>query len=86
MEEKGKISCSNGDFITDAETCKKACDDLKIPKQSILGGYVCYKDGKGYCYQNGYNGAGASMICKKWSSSTPAILWKLSFHLPFICT
>jgi len=68
---QGKASCSNGDLIYDASTCKNACDELSIPKQEILGSYVCYKDSKGKCYQNGHNGGGASMVCKKSGYAHP---------------
>lgn len=47
----------------DQSTCKTACDKLNIPNGEILGNYGCYKDGGGYCHQNGKNGGGASMIC-----------------------
>ena len=51
----------------------KACDDLKIKKANpnVFGanGKVCYKNYKGICSINGKNGAKASMVCKKWSSS-----------------
>ena len=64
LERKGKTSCAKGYTINDLATCKKACDYLKLPKQSIVGGNVCYKDSRGNCYQDGWNGAGASIICK----------------------
>ena len=67
MERKGKTSCTKGNTIKDRATCKKACDYLKLSKQSIVGGNVCYKDSRGNCYQDGWNGAGASIICKNWS-------------------
>lgn len=78
METQGKTSCSNGDLIYDATTCKNACDELSVPRQQILGGYVCYKDSKGKCYQDGYNGGGASMVCKKSGSAHPPSTWKLT--------
>ena len=28
-------------------------------------GEICYKDTKGKCYQDGFNGVGAFMICEK---------------------
>ena len=71
LETRGKTSCSGGNLINDKETCITACDDLEIPKKSILGGYVCYKDSRGYCYQNGHNGAGASMVCTNKGSAAP---------------
>jgi len=69
--ETRKTSCSGGNLIKDKETCIGACGDLKIPKKSILGGYPCYKDSRGYCYQNGHNGAGASMVCTNKGSAAP---------------
>ena len=85
METRGKTSCSGGNLISDKETCITACDDLKIPKKSILGGYVCYKDSRGYCYQNGHNGAGASMVCTNKGSAAPPSEWKIIFpsHINF---
>ena len=71
LETRGKTSCSGGNLIKDKEACILACDDLKIPKKSILGGYVCYKDSRGHCYQNGHNGAGASMVCTNKGSAAP---------------
>ena len=71
LERRGRTSCSNGNLIKDGTECRKACDHLKIPKQSILGRNVCYKDAKGYCYQDGWNGAGASMVCTSSSSAAP---------------
>jgi len=71
LERRGQTSCSNGNLIKDGTECRKACDHLKIPKQSILGSYVCYKDARGYCYQDGWNGSGASMVCTSSSSAAP---------------
>ena len=64
FERRGKTSCTKGDTINDKATCRKACDYLKLSKRSIVGGNVCYKDSRGNCYQDGWNGSGASIICK----------------------
>ena len=69
--EKGNAgvgsSCPRGDRIMDGETCKKACDDLKIPINVITNNplYRCYEDAKGFCNQDGFDGSGASLVCKK---------------------
>ena len=62
---KGTGLCSEGELILDRSTCKKACKILKVPEKQILGDFKCYKDRHGNCYQNGHNGDGAFMICKK---------------------
>ena len=63
---KGKTTCSEGDRVTNAGTCRDACRELNISFQEndIQSGYLCYKDARGKCYQNGLNGNGASLICK----------------------
>ena len=50
----------------DEKTCKEACKALNVPQIQILGNNVCYKDIHGNCYQDGKNGAGATLICKKY--------------------
>ena len=55
----------------DEKTCKQACKALNVPQIQILGNNLCYKDHQGNCYQNGRNGAGASLICTKYGE-----LWK----------
>ena len=62
---KGSGVCSEGTQITDETTCREACRTLNIPQAEILGYNKCYKDRHGKCYQNGHQGSGASMICKK---------------------
>jgi len=54
-----------GKAIMDEKTCKQACKALNVPQIQILGNNLCYKDHQGNCYQNGRNGAGASLICIK---------------------
>ena len=49
----------------DESTCREACQALNIPQVEIYGHNKCYKDRHGRCYQNGYQGSGASMLCKK---------------------
>ena len=61
---QGQHDCPRGAFIRDQAMCKKACTQLGLPLREILGGFVCYKDYRGFCYQNGQNGGGASMVCK----------------------
>ena len=63
-QSKGTGLCSDGELIMDESTCRKGCNTLKVPEKEILGGYKCYIDGAGKCYQNGRNGGGAFMICK----------------------
>ena len=67
LGNQGQYNCPSGAFIADQDMCKKACTYLGLPiqNQEILGGFVCYKDYRGYCYQNGQNGGGASMVCKQ---------------------
>lgn len=62
---QGQHDCPRGAFIRDQTICKKACTQLVLPLKEILGGFVCYKDYRGYCFQNGQNGGGASMVCKQ---------------------
>ena len=62
---KGSGVCSEGTQITDETTCREACRTLNIPQAEILGYNKCYKDRHEKCYQNGHQGSGASMICKK---------------------
>ena len=42
-------------------------------------GKICYKDAKGKCYQDGFNGAGAFMICEKGYQ----IIMNIVDHPPF---
>ena len=65
LGSKGSGVCSEGTQITDETTCREACGALKIPHAEILGNNKCYKSGKEKCYQDGYHGPGASLICKK---------------------
>ena len=67
LGRKGKATCPGGDVITRSSLCKEGCKELNIPFQNknMKSGQLCYKDGKGKCYQNGLNGAGASLICEK---------------------
>jgi len=60
-------SCSRGDKIMDGETCWKACHDLNIPIEFIDNNplYRCYENAKGFCYKDGMDGSGASLVCKK---------------------
>ena len=60
---QGQHDCPGGAFIRDQTMCKKACNQLVLPLREIIGGFVCYKDYRGYCFQNGQNGGGASMVC-----------------------
>jgi len=62
---KGTGTCSDGEVIMDKETCETACRKLNIPQKTLLGNFKCYKDGQGFCYQDGQNGGGASIICRK---------------------
>ena len=62
---EGKSDCPGGNKITDLATCKHACDDLKLPMMELENGNLCYKDFTGQCYQNGQNGGGASLVCKR---------------------
>jgi len=62
---KGSGVCPEGTQITDETTCREACRTLNIPQAEILGYNKCYKDRHEKCYQNGHQGSGASMICKK---------------------
>ena len=68
---KGSGSCSEGTQIMDEASCREACRALNLPLAEILGNQKCYKDHEGKCYQNGRQGSGASLICKK-SGQTPA--------------
>ena len=54
----------------DQATCMDACKTLNFPQKQILGGYKCYKGGSGDCNQNGHNGPGASLLCRKSEKST----------------
>ena len=67
MGRKGKSTCSGGDVITRSGLCKEACKELDIPfkNKDMKTGEICYKDAKGKCYQDGFNGVGAFMICEK---------------------
>ena len=65
VESRGSLRCAMGKAIMDKQTCKEACRALNAPQIQILGNNLCYKDFQGNCYQNGRNGAGASLICKK---------------------
>ena len=62
---QGQHDCPGGVFIRDETMCKKACTELDLPLKEITGGFVCYKDYRGYCFQTGQNGGGASMVCKQ---------------------
>ena len=67
LGRKGKTTCSGGDVITRSGLCKEACKELGIPfnNKDMKTGKICYKDAKGKCYQDGFNGAAAFMICEK---------------------
>ena len=67
---KGSGSCSEGTQIMEKYPCIEACRALNLPLAKILGNQKCYKDQQGKCYQNGRQGAGASLICRK-SGHTP---------------
>ena len=62
---QGQHDCPGGDFIRDEIMCRKACTLLVLPIKEISEGFVCYKDYRGHCFQNGQNGGGASMVCKQ---------------------
>ena len=57
--------CPNGSNITDDESCREACNELKITIGEIETGYVCYKNVHGYCYQDGQIKEGDSLVCEK---------------------
>ena len=62
---KGTGVCSEGALIMDETTCKEACRALNLPQIAIHGnGKKCYKNDREKCYQDGWEGSGASMICK----------------------
>lgn len=65
---KGSGTCSEGEVIMEKAECKDACRKLGVTLANtevrIVGGYACYSDSHGHCFQNGKNGTGASMICK----------------------
>ena len=61
---KGSRTCSEGTEIMDEMSCRKACRSLMIPEEEILGNHKCYKDEEGFCYQNGHQHSGASLICR----------------------
>ena len=71
LASRGSLRCPIGKAIMDEKTCKQACKALNVPQIQILGNNLCYKDHQGNCYQNGINGAGASLICTKYGE-----LWK----------
>jgi len=74
FESRGSLRCAMGKAIMDEKTCKEACKALNVPQIQILGDHLCYKDSQGKCYQNGENGAGASLICKKYDDKAE---WKV---------
>ena len=55
-----------GEAIMDEKTCREACSAMGSPQIQILGDNLCYIDFQGNCNQNGKNGAGATLICKKY--------------------
>jgi hypothetical protein len=67
LGNKGEQDCPGGVSIKDEILCRDACTSLGLPIKEIINGYVCYKDRRGHCYQNGQNGDGASMVCEKLS-------------------
>jgi hypothetical protein len=65
LGNKGDKGCPGGVSIKNEILCRDACTKLGLPQKIIITGYVCYKDRRGHCYQNGQNRDGASMVCKK---------------------
>ena len=65
MEEKGSTICSTGQLIWDEMTCRNACKFLGLTEKDFkTGNYICYKDKRGKCSQNGRNNEEARPICK----------------------
>ena len=81
LGRKGETTCSGGDVITRSSLCKEACKELGIPfkTKDMKTGKICYKDAKGKCYQDGFQGAGAFMICEKGCQ----IIMNIFDHPPF---
>ena len=67
MGRKGRTTCEGGDVITRSSLCKEACKELGISfkTKDMKTGKICYKDAKGKCYKDGFQGAGAFLICEK---------------------
>jgi len=67
LGRKGRTTCAGGDVITRSSLCKEACKELGISfkTKDMKTGKICYKDAKGKCYKDGFQGAGAFLICEK---------------------
>ena len=65
LGERGSATCSIGQLIWDEMTCRNACKFLSIPEKNFKTGYyMCYKDKRGDCNQNGRNDDEARPICQ----------------------
>ena len=65
LGERGSGTCSIGQLIWDEMTCRNACKFLSIPEKNFKTGYyMCYKDKRGDCHQNGRNNDDARPICQ----------------------
>jgi len=65
LGSQGSNLCDNGGTpIRTANGCSEALGALSIPAYTLNNGQVCYKDGQGNGYADGYNGAGASYVCR----------------------
>ena len=77
---KGSLNCPDGETITEVATCKHACGQLNVPMVNLQDDNLCYKDYTGQCYQDGHNGAGASLVCKRGNFVTKVFVSFFKFN------
>ena len=66
--EKGFKDCVDQGMlnIMNADECKEACEELKIPRGRLKDNAICFKAGNQKCrQQDAKGGAKTSRICKK---------------------
>ena len=64
LGKKGEKDCQGGAPVTDKATCESACIKLDLPVKKLSDGFVCYKNKKGKCFQNGKNDKKSRLVCK----------------------
>ena len=65
--DQGSKSCPAGSKdVTSSAECAISCANLNINRSDhkLMDRKPCYKGGQDVCNQDGYNGKGASLICK----------------------
>ena len=62
-----KEDCEGGVPITDEATCRDACNTLDLPIEQLSGGFKCYKNKSGKCFQNDKSPRRSRLVCETQS-------------------